>query len=222
MAATALTPAQLDTAALQAVTTLVEPPDVTQQFNDLVAAYDRTAPADGAARRLVTKTVAELEADAGIGQPQPAPYGTRPPFDIKLPGLLARALPDWAHLAHRTDISHGPSTQLYVAAHILREWGWQQKPHHLRDLRGRRCLCGAICAAVSLGVGIPETAHRAAAYVLAELRRRGQVHETRHPRLIGDWNQMPGRRAEDAIDVTLAAANTAAVHEAHPRAPRRT
>lgn len=221
MAAThTLTPAQLDDAAFRTVATLAEPVDVTRQFDDLVASYHRTAPAEPAARSLLTKTVAELEAEAGIGQQRPEKYGTRPPFDIKLPGLLGRALPDWAHIAHRTDITHGPSTQLYVAATILREWGWQQKPHHLRDLRGRRCLCGAICAAVSLGVGMPEMAHQAATYVLVELRRRGQVHENRHPRLIGDWNQMPGRRAEEAIDVTLAAAKTAADHETRSRAPR--
>lgn len=112
---------------------------------------------------------------------------------------------DWAHIANRTDITHGPSTQLYVAARILAEWGWQQRPHHLRDFIGRRCLCGAICAAVGLGVGMPETAHRAAGYVLAELRRRGEVHEHGWPRLIGDWN---------------AAAHRTGGHRRHPRRGR--
>ncbi|WP_443729328.1 DUF6197 family protein [Streptantibioticus rubrisoli] len=89
-------------------------------------------------------------------------------------------------------LDHPPSVQLHVAEGILREWGWQQQPHHLRNRRGARCVCGAICAAVALGVGSEHAAHRAAGHVLHVLRDRGWPH------LIGDWNQQPGRTPQQA------------------------
>ncbi|MGW5938962.1 DUF6197 family protein [Streptomyces celluloflavus] len=198
MPAPVLTPAALDRAAGRAVIPVAE----AEAWAGVTAGWERTAPADSAARRLLTATVDELVAEALRRVPV---HGTRPAVEVRLPGRLARILPDWAHRT-RTDLSHRPSTQLTVAAEILRRWGWQQKPHRLRDLRGRRCVCGAICTAVDgLGVGTAETAHEAARYILMELRRRGW------PGLIGDWNQVPGRGAEEAIQlVETAAANAAA------------
>ncbi|MFC8273766.1 hypothetical protein ACFUJR_14835 [Streptomyces sp. NPDC057271] len=193
-----LTPAGLEQAAARLVNSAV----VDDQFARLAARCGRTAPASRAARGLLTKTVAELVAEAfGVSNP----HGTRPPVDVRLPGRLARILPDKAWRGYNS--AHPASTQLYVAAAVLREWGWQNRPHHLRDRRGRRCICGAICTAVHLGVGTADTAHTAAGHVLAELRSRGWGA------LIGDWNQVGGRTKEQAIQLVEAAAQRALAAE---------
>jgi len=188
--------ASLDQAAARMYRARPLDPREQREFEKLAAGYARTAPASRASRQLVTATVDELVADAlgGIN-----PHGQRPPVDVRLPGRLAAAMPDWAHRGRRRDITHPPSTQLYVAVTIMREWGWQAKPHKLRDKRGRRCICGALCSTVALGVGTLSGAEEAAWYVLCELRGRGWPH------LIGDWNQVGGRTAAQAIDVTEAA-----------------
>ena len=200
-----MTTAMLDAASLdQAAARLYRAkplnPREQHEFRQLAAGYQRTAPASRDSRKLINKTVDELVAEAlgGIN-----PHGTRPPVDVRLPGRLAAALPDWAHRSRRRDITHPPSTQLYVAATILRDWGWQAKPHKMRNLRGQRCICGALVTTVSLGVGTMPGAETAAWYVLGVLRDKGW------PRLIGDWNQECGS-AERAIDVTLTAYQRAA------------
>ncbi|HCA85753.1 MAG TPA: hypothetical protein DEQ61_09795 [Streptomyces sp.] len=199
MSAPTLTPAALD----QAAARILDEHGTGEAWAGITAGWDRTAPAAPAARRLLTKTVDELVTEA-LGAINP--HGTRPPVDVRLPGRLARALPDWAH-RHRADLSHLPSTQLYVAATILREWGWQQRPHHMRNWRGQRCICGAIITAVHLGVGTEAAAGQAAWHVLSELKGRGWGA------LIGDWNQAPGRTAEQAFDVVMGAYRRAAAAE---------
>jgi len=200
MPATTLTPADLDQAAARLAPAPLRPAEV-EAWRGITADYQRTAPASPAARQLLTKTVAELVAEAESNlRPD---HGTRPAVEIRMPGRLGRAVPDWAHRS-RADLSHPPSMQLLVAAKILQEWGWQAKPHHLRDCRGRRCLCGAICAAVGLGVGSDHAAELAAGHVLGVLRE-----QHRWPHLIGDWAQVPGRTAGQVIDVVHAAHNRA-------------
>lgn len=171
-----------------------------QAFDAIAAGYRRTAPADRGARNLITKTVDELVAEAlgGIN-----PHGTRPPVDVRLPGRLAAVMPDWAHRGRRRDCTHPPSTQLYVAVAILKEWGWQAKPHRMRNRRGQRCICGALVTTVALGVGTMSGAETAAWHVLAVLRDQGWPH------LIGEWNRQCGS-PERAIDVTLTAYHRAA------------
>lgn len=200
-----MTTAMLDAASLdQAAARLYRAKPLSsreqREFDTLAANYRRTAPAATASRNLTSKTVQELvdEALNGIN-----PHGTRPPVDVRLPGRLSAALPDWAHRGRRRDITHPPSTQLYVAATILREWGWQAKPHKMRNRRGQRCICGALVTTVALGVGTMSGAETAAWYVLGVLREQGW------PQLIGDWNQECGS-AEKAIDITLTAYNRAA------------
>ncbi|MFL4491540.1 hypothetical protein ACJ6WD_09800 [Streptomyces sp. VTCC 41912] len=185
MPASTLTVADLDQAAARIVPTLTEPERAA--WAGITAGYSRS---------LVAKTTQQLVDEALRSLPE---HGTRPSVDVRLPGRFTRALPDWAHRT-KADLSHKPSTQLAVAAEILRRWGWQQKPHKLRDGRGRRCICGAVCAAVSLGVGSVDSAHQAAGYLLQELR---ETHRWRA--LIGDWNQSPGRTAEQAIGLVTAA-----------------
>lgn len=200
MATATLTPATLDQAAARLVNDVL----VDGQFARIAAGYQRTAPESRPARGMLTMTVDELINAAGI-----TAHGTRPAVDIRLPGRLARILPDRAWRGY--DASHPASTQLYVAAVVLREWGWQQQPHKLRDRRGRRCICGAICTAVALGVGSVPTAHAAAGHVLAELRSRGWNA------LIGDWNQASGRTAQQAIQLVESAAQRALTEERNPR-----
>lgn len=195
-----LDPASLDQAAARLYKQKPLSSREQRDFEQLAAGYQRTAPASRDSRQLVNKTVDELVAEA-LGRINP--HGTRPPVDVRLPGRLAAALPDWAHRGRRRDITHKPSTQLYVAATILREWGWQAKPHKMRNRRGQRCICGALVTTVALGVGTMPGAETAAWYVLGVLREQGW------PRLIGDWNQACGS-AEKAIDVTLSAYRRAA------------
>ncbi|OMI34403.1 DUF6197 family protein [Streptomyces sparsogenes] len=187
--------ASLDQAAARMYKTRPLTPADRRAFDAIAADYQRTAPAAPASRKLLTKTVDELveEALGGIN-----PHGTRPPIDVRLPGRLAAVLPDWAHRGRRRDCTHPPSTQLYVAAAILREWGWQAKPHKLRNKRGQRCICGALVTTVALGVGTMSGAETAAWHVLGVLRDQGWT------RLIGDWNRQCGS-PEKAIDVTLTA-----------------
>jgi hypothetical protein len=195
-----LTPAALD----QAAARLVEDVTIGTQFDRIAAGWKRTAPGSRPARSLVTKTVDELVAEAGI-----SPHGTRPAVEIRLPGRLTRILPD--RMWRGCDASHPASRQLYVAAVVLRDWGWQNRPHHLRDRRGRRCICGAICTTVALGVGSIPTAHTAAGHILTELRTRGWNA------LIGDWNQAGGRTAQQAIELVEAAARRAEATERNNR-----
>lgn len=199
---TALDPAELDqhaavlydTAAWQAMvegwhTTPAGQAPAQDPAADLVAAVPGL---------LLTKTTAELIADAGITT-GPAPA------DRQLPGRIAALLPDRLHTWRRIyqpDLK--PSVQLHYAGRVLEEWGWQNQPYRLRDARGARCVCGAILAAQRLGYGSQTTAERAAGFVLGELRGRGWYD------LIGPWNRAPGRTAEQAVALVAAAAHRAA------------
>ncbi|KIZ16856.1 DUF6197 family protein [Streptomyces natalensis] len=184
MPTSTLTAAALDQAAARIAPTLSEPERAA--WASIAASYSRS---------LVAKTTAELVDEALRALPE---HGTRPAVDVRLPGRISRALPDWAHRT-RADLSHKPSTQLAVAAEVLRRWGWQNRPHKLRDGRGRRCICGAICSAVALGVGSVDSAHQAAGYVLTELRGR------HWNALIGDWNQNVCRTPDQAVELLTAA-----------------
>lgn len=193
MSTSVLTPAALDQAAVRLVGASGLDAEAERSWAGILAGFDRTAPAAPEARALLSKTVPELIEESAAAQ-LPGPE-----LDVRLPGRLARALPDWTHRRYRANASHLPSTQLHVAAVILREWGWQAAPHRLRDRRGRRCICGSICAAVALGVGSSLHAEIAAGHVLAELRGQGWRG------LIGDWNQQYGRTATEAVQLLAAA-----------------
>lgn len=147
---------------------------------------------------LLTKTTAQLIADAGITT-GPAPA------DRQLPGRIAALVPDRLHTWRRIYMPDlKPSVQLDYARLVLEEWGWQQQPYRLRNFGGARCVCGAILAATRLGYGSPHTAERSAAYVLGELRHQGWAG------LIGPWNRQPGRTAQQAIDLISDASHRAA------------
>ncbi|MFJ9823002.1 hypothetical protein ACIRSU_01350 [Streptomyces sp. NPDC101160] len=140
--------------------------------------------------RLVAEALATLDA-------RPAP----PPAERPLPGRLGAMLPDRLHMWRRIgspDVR--PSVHLAHARRVLAEWGWQNTPYKLRDIRGARCVCGAMLTAHRLGHGSAATLNEAGAWMLEELRSRGW-HD-----LIGPWNRAPGRTAEDAlalVDATI-------------------
>jgi hypothetical protein len=192
---TTLTPEALDQAAARIAPAQLSRSEQREWERLSGAGFQRTAPASRDARKLLGgKTVDELIREAGITE-----HGRRPEIEIRMPGRLGGMLPGRMN-RNRRDLSHPPSTVLYAAAKVIEDWGWQAKPHHLRDRRGRRCICGAICAAHDLGVGGIDAAHGAALHVLMTLRE-----QHRWPRLIGDWNQQHGRTQAQALDIVWGA-----------------
>ncbi|MFI8825516.1 hypothetical protein [Streptomyces sp. NPDC053431] len=153
-------------------------------------------------RRLLSVPVDRLVSDAlaSLAAP-PAPR----PAERALPGRLGAILPDRLHVWRRIgqpDVR--PSVHLAHARRVLTEWGWQNTPYKLRDLRGARCVCGAMLAAHRLGYGSAGTMNEAGAWMLQELRSRGWYE------LIGPWNRAPGRTAADALALVDATVRRAA------------
>jgi hypothetical protein len=193
-----ISPDDLDQAAAQLLAT--QPPVVDElAWQGIVSGYQRTAPANRAARSLLTKTVPELMAEAVASLPASAPT------DPRIPGRAAAMLPDRLHSWRRIGQPDcKPSVQLATAAQILKDWGWQNRPYKLRDARGARCICGALITAMRLGHGSQATLETSGALILAELRRQGWTG------LIGPWNRQPGRTAAQAINLVETAARRAA------------
>ncbi|WP_330454277.1 MULTISPECIES: hypothetical protein [unclassified Streptomyces] len=207
MPTTALTPDALDAQAARLHDT-----DAWQQ---IVTGWDLTAPSPSPAgspiapaqptpdpagdwRALLSVPVDQLIADTVRALPPAAPR-ERP-----LPGRIGAMLPDRLHTWRRIGRPEvPPSVHLAHARQILTEWGWQNTPYRLRNVRGARCVCGAMLTAHRLGYGSAETVDRAGAWLIAELRAQGWTG------LIGPWNRYPGRTATDAltlIDATIARA----------------
>lgn len=203
MPTTALTPDELDAQAARL--------HDTETWRQIVTGWDLTAQAPGSPspastappapapaddwRALLSVPVERLINDSLQALPPAAP-GERP-----LPGRIGAILPDRLHAWRRVgrpDVR--PSVHLAHARRILTEWGWQNTPYRLRNIRGARCVCGAMLTAHRLGYGSAETVDRAGAWLIAELRSQGWTG------LIGPWNRYPGRTAEDAlalIDATI-------------------
>lgn len=211
---TALTPDELDRQAARLHDS--EAWQQSETWQEIVGGWELTAPeplipADpareplgepsGRWRDLLSVPVEQLIADTVRALPPPGPR-ERP-----LPGRLGAALPDRLHSWRRIgqpDVR--PSVHLAHARRVLTAWGWQNTPYRLRDIRGARCLCGALIAAHRLGYGSLPTVDRAGAWLIAELRAQGWTG------LIGPWNRHPGRTAADAltlIDATIVRASRA-------------
>ncbi|MFF2727277.1 hypothetical protein ACFVS9_05145 [Streptomyces sp. NPDC058008] len=189
----------------------------TDAWQRIVTGWERTAqeppaPAavpDGGARAvhpagwrgLLSVPVDQLVEDSLRALPP------RPPHERPLPGRLGAVLPERLHAWRRIgqpDVR--PSTHLGHARRILTEWGWQNTPYRLRNVRGARCVCGAMLTAHRLGYGSLHTVDRAGAWLITELRAQGWTG------LIGPWNRHPGRTADDAlalIDATIRRASLA-------------
>ncbi|MEU8764310.1 hypothetical protein [Streptomyces sp. NPDC048659] len=170
----------------------------TAAWREIVARWSEAPPVreeDTDWRRLLSVPVDRLVAQALDALP-PAPPAERP-----LPGRFGAVLPDRLHVWRRIgspDVR--PSVHLAHARRVLTEWGWQNTPYRLRDVRGARCVCGAMLAAHRLGHGSAPTMNEAGAWMLEELRSRGWTG------LIGPWNRAPGRTAADAlalVDATI-------------------
>ncbi|MFE5947995.1 hypothetical protein [Streptomyces sp. NPDC056480] len=150
-------------------------------------------------RDLLTVPVERLVADTLDALPPAAPA------ERGLPGRIGAILPDrlyaWRRIG-RPELR--PSVHLGYARLVLTEWGWQNAPYKLRDVRGARCVCGALLAAHRLGFGSATTMNEAAAWIMAELRSRGW-HE-----LIGPWNRAPGRTVGEAVALLDATVHRAA------------
>ncbi|WP_327372789.1 hypothetical protein OG393_02085 [Streptomyces sp. NBC_01216] len=151
--------------------------------------------AEGEWRGLLSVPVDQLVATALKALPAP------PPAERRLPGRVGAVLPDRLHVWRRVGQPEvTPSVHLAHARRVLVEWGWQNRPYRLRDIRGARCVCGALLTAHRLGYGSVDTMNRAAAWIVTELRAQGWNG------LIGPWNRAPGRTAEEAlalIDATI-------------------
>lgn len=170
----------------------------TAAWQEIVARWPEAPPVREEAadwRRLLSVPVDRLVAEALDALP-PAP-----PAERALPGRLGAILPDRLHTWRRIgspDVR--PSVHLAHARRVLTTWGWQNTPYKLRDVRGARCVCGAMLAAHRLGYGSAPTMNEAGAWMLEELRSRGWTE------LIGPWNRAPGRTAADAlalVDATI-------------------
>ncbi|MFE7586680.1 hypothetical protein ACFU5Y_34535 [Streptomyces gardneri] len=160
-------------------------------------APDQPAPADW--RALLSVPVDRLVADALDALPPPAPV------ERTLPGRIGAVLPDRLHAWRRIGRPElRPSVHLGYARLVLTEWGWQNAPYKLRDVRGARCVCGALLAAHRLGYGSADTMNEAAAWIMTELRSQGWRE------LIGPWNRAPGRTAAEAVGLLDATIRRAA------------
>ncbi|MEU7074541.1 hypothetical protein AB0B30_13815 [Streptomyces narbonensis] len=158
----------------------------------------RSAPADW--RALLSVSVDQLVADALDALPPAAPV------DRTLPGRIGAVLPDRLHAWRRIGRPElRPSVHLGYARLVLVEWGWQNAPYKLRDVRGARCVCGALLAAHRLGYGSADTMNEAAAWIMTELRSQGWRE------LIGPWNRAPGRTAAEAVGLIDATIRRAAL-----------
>ncbi|MFE0645737.1 hypothetical protein ACFW2Y_29615 [Streptomyces sp. NPDC058877] len=148
----------------------------------------KSAPSEAHWRQLLSVPVERLVADALAALPQEVPAGRR------IPGRIGAVLPDRLHAWRRIgQVELRPSVHLGYARLVLTEWGWQNAPYRLRNVRGARCVCGALLAAHRLGYGGADTMNEAAAWIMTELRARGWLD------LIGPWNRAPGRTAADAL-----------------------
>ncbi|MFB6590221.1 DUF6197 family protein [Streptomyces diastaticus] len=146
-------------------------------------------------RALLSVPVAELVARAARALPAPDPAAASP-----LPGRIGAVLPDRLYGWRRAGSAEVlPSVHLAYARRVLVDWGWQNRPYRMRNLRGARCLCGALLTAHRLGQGSLDTANRSAAWLMTELHARGWRD------LIGPWNRAPGRTADEALELLDAA-----------------
>jgi hypothetical protein len=157
-----------------------------------------TAPAT--AHPLVTKTTQALvdEALGALGNQAAAPAP-----QLQAPAAILRVLPD--KLLKR--LRRGPSRQVSVQEHleltalVIERYGWSHGT--LRTPSGRRCIAGAQTVLHHLGYGDKRVVDEAGRHLDAVLQERGQ-HGPYY-----EWNDRPGRRREEVLDLVRTAASTA-------------
>lgn len=148
------------------------PADLTVDAATLIADIEAylAAQAPRTAHPLVTKTTAQLVAEALTQPEQPDPAPALAP-----PSRALRILPDWplSLLGHRT----GAGRTITVAEHleltalVIRRYGWTQRT--LRTTSGRRCILGAQAVLYRLGYGDDRTAEEAGRRIQNVLNGRG-------------------------------------------------
>lgn len=161
----------------------------------LAARARATTPAT--AHPLVTKTTQQL-VDEALGALKPA----APAPQLQAPAAILRVLPDKVLKRLR-----GPSRPVSVQEHleltalVIERYGWAHGT--LRTPSGRRCIAGAQTVLHHLGYGSKPVVDEAGRHLDAVLQERGQ----RGPYY--EWNDRPGRRREEVLDLVRTAASTA-------------
>ncbi|MFF6774765.1 hypothetical protein ACFY8W_14540 [Streptomyces sp. NPDC012637] len=150
------------------------------------------------AHPLVTKTTAELIAEALGTAPTPAAPVLTPP------ARALRLLPDWVLAFPLLRQLHGAGRQISVAEHleltalVIERYGWHRGA--LRSASGRRCILGAQAVLFRLGYGDETTALAAGHRLQAVLAARG-ISEPYHR-----WNDATGRTRAEVLDLVRTAA----------------
>ncbi|TXS34153.1 DUF6197 family protein [Streptomyces sp. OR43] len=169
---------------------------LVREIEQYLAARTRTT-----AHPLVTKTTAELVAEA---------LGTAPaeaPIAAELPGRMLRILPDWVLQFPIVRHRHGGGANITVTEHleltalVIERYGWAQNTH--RTTGGRRCILGAQAVLYRLGHGDETTVAAAAQRLQAVLAARGCTLT------YAKWNDIPDRTQADVLDLIRTAARTA-------------
>ncbi|MGA5869270.1 DUF6197 family protein [Streptomyces cinereoruber] len=156
-----------------AASTLTQPADLTVDAATLIAdieAYLATQ-APRTAHPLVTKTTAQLVAEALAEQPEQAEQTPT----LTPPSRALRILPDWALslLGHRAGTRQNVTVTQYLelTALVIQRYGWTQRT--LRTTSGRRCILGAQAVLYRLGYGDEQTAEEAGRRIQGVLTGRG-------------------------------------------------
>lgn len=167
-------------------------------------------PACHTAHPLITKTTANLVAEALGTVPEDDEPDDEPPFrPLSAASPLTgawRLLPDaWLRIRRpRGAVNYRPLTvaqHLELTAAIL-ERDWSQTGGRGRRLT-RRCILGAQVALYAMGYGDAQTAEAAGTYINLALREAGQAGPYE------GWNEVPGRTRDQVLALVRAAASMA-------------
>src|SRR4051812_16076092 len=159
-----------------------------------------TAPAPATAHHLVTRTTADLVAEA-LAALAPASETAAPVADVKPPAAWLRRLPDWCLPLLGVRHDHRgrtlpPAEYLELTALVVDRFGWPQGRR--RADCGARCIDGALFPLHRLGYG-DLTPLRAAATLLH--REAGGSVEL--------WNDAAGRTKSEVLALIRRAADRA-------------
>ncbi|HTE56993.1 MAG TPA: hypothetical protein VK698_39340 [Kofleriaceae bacterium] len=160
-------------------------------------------PRPATAHQLVTKTTAELVAEA-LGAPVAAAVPAAPV--LQPPPAFLRRLPDWALTLPMIRNRFGGGGQdvtvaqhLQLTAMVIERWGWAQG-----TLRKSGCICieGAQFVLLRLGYGNGDTLHAATLHLHQLLANVGAGSLTA-------WNDHPGRTQQEVLQLIRMAATSA-------------
>ncbi|MEW5658336.1 hypothetical protein ABGT92_23820 [Streptomyces cinereoruber] len=190
-----------------AASTLAQPADLTVDAASLITDIEAylAAHAPRTAHPLVTKTTAQLVAEALAEQAEPEQAPALTP-----PSRALRILPDWAlsllghRQATRQDVT--VAEHLELTALVIQRYGWTQRT--LRTTSGRRCILGAQAVLYRLGYGDEQTAEEAGRRIQGVLGQRGISAS------FWAWQDGPERTEVEVLHLLREAA-----HCQHPRIP---